>query len=609
MENAFMRFLRKPARPRAPLSGRAFLQVEVLETRVVPYVTTGNSWPNHQLVTISFVPDGTILGSNGNGYITSNLFATFNAKFGSASVWENQILKAAQVWAQQTNINFAVVPDNGTPLGQGAYQQGDPTLGDIRIGGYNFGTRTLASADLPPPGNNYSIAGDIQFNTGQSFNIGATYDLFTVAAHEFGHALGLGESLNPLAVMWPIYLGARSGLGSDDTSGIRSIYSNGNPRTPDPYNTGPSANTSFATAATITPLIDPTALTAVVNNVNIASTSDVEYYTFTAPAGSASSMTIRVQSSGLSLLDPKLTVYAADQTTVLGTATGSGEQGNTLTVTVSGISAGQQFYIKVAGATSTSFGTGACALTLNLGTGPAPTVPLPNTQLLDGNPIHGTGGLPQDSGDGDDNGGPGQAGLPLPGGSAPTPSPSPLAAAPPVGVGAALQAPGQQTAQPLRSSVAGLPPLPAVVDAAFSARRAASGVPSPVVPDGPAAAPVLPPHATNAAPESGGGDAGVPSGGAEQPEQAAVVPDTVQPADSGRPAALAAPATPAGRAVSFTDWSWVAAPVADGASSERARETATGTLDSTAAAAGLAILFSWGAQPADQDEERGRVAE
>jgi hypothetical protein len=366
----------------------------MLEDRVVPYATTGSAWPSPQLVTISFVPDGTILGSNGNGYITSNMFATWDAKFGSASVWENQILKAAQVWAQQTNINFAVVADNGAPIGQGNYQQGDPSMGDIRIGGYNFGASTLASADFPPPANNYSLAGDIQFNTGQCFNIGATYDLFTVAMHEFGHALGLGHSTSGLAVMYPTYQSARSGLNCDDISGIRSIYSSGNPRTPDAYYGGSTPNNSFATAANITSSINPIALTGVVNNLNISSTSVVEYYTFTAPAGSASSMTISVQSSGLSLLDPKLTVYAADQSTVLGTATGSGEQGNTLTVTVCGISAGQQFYVKVAGAVTTSFGTGAYALTVNLGTGSAPTVALPNTQLLNGNPIQGGGGLP-----------------------------------------------------------------------------------------------------------------------------------------------------------------------------------------------------------------------
>jgi hypothetical protein len=54
------------------------------------------------------MPDGTNLGG-----VTSNLFSAFNARFGSAAAWQNQILKAAQVWAQQTNLNFAVVSDNG----------------------------------------------------------------------------------------------------------------------------------------------------------------------------------------------------------------------------------------------------------------------------------------------------------------------------------------------------------------------------------------------------------------------------------------------------------------------------------------------------------------
>ena len=49
---------------------------------------------------------------------------------------------------------------------------------------------------------------------------------------------------------------------------------------------------------------------------------------------------------------------------------------------------GQRFYVKVAGAVTTSFGTGAYALTLNLGTGAAPKVPLPNTTLPNGSPLH-----------------------------------------------------------------------------------------------------------------------------------------------------------------------------------------------------------------------------
>jgi hypothetical protein len=121
------------------------LTLEPLESRLVPYAISSNAWPHPQLITISFEPDGTNLGG-----VTRNLFATFNAKW-ATSTWENQILKGAQVWAQQANINFAVVSDSGAPTGSGTYVQGDPKMGDIRIGGYNFGSNTLASAYQPPP--------------------------------------------------------------------------------------------------------------------------------------------------------------------------------------------------------------------------------------------------------------------------------------------------------------------------------------------------------------------------------------------------------------------------------------------------------------------------
>ena len=87
------------------------------------------------------------------------------------------------------------------------------------------------------------------FNTGQAFNIGSTYDLFTVAMHEFGHALGLNESSVSSAVEYPTYTGQKTGLASDDIAGIRSIYSANGPRTPDAYNTNGSSNGTLSTAA------------------------------------------------------------------------------------------------------------------------------------------------------------------------------------------------------------------------------------------------------------------------------------------------------------------------------------------------------------------------
>src|ERR1700730_18352454 len=152
MEATMVHLMRKLTRarpsPRWPLAPRAFPRIEQLESRVVPYSVSGNAWANPQMITLSFVPDGTNLGG-----VTSNLFATFNAKW-ATSTWQNQILKAAQVWAQQTNINFSVIADSGADIGSGNYQQGDPTMGDIRIGGFNFGSSALGVAYMPPPANN-----------------------------------------------------------------------------------------------------------------------------------------------------------------------------------------------------------------------------------------------------------------------------------------------------------------------------------------------------------------------------------------------------------------------------------------------------------------------
>jgi hypothetical protein len=54
----------------------------------------------------------------------------------------------------------------------------------------------------------------------------------------------------------------------------------------------------------------------------------------------------------------------------------------------------------------------------------------------------------------------------------------------------------------------------------------------------------------------------------------------------------------------YIDWSWLAAPAADGALPWQASEARA--LDSVTLAAGLATVFSWGAQPTDQEEQRRR---
>ncbi len=382
----------RPAPARTRPSRRARLRLEALEAREVPFASTGNVWLHPELITIGFVPDGTIVSADENGYVYSTLFADLNARFGSASVWQNEVLRAAQVWAQETNLNFALVADNGAEIGTGDYQQGDPWMADIRIGGFDFGTTALAQGYLPPEVNNYSVAGDVQFNTSRPWNVGTTYDLFTVSLHEIGHALGLNHSGIYTTVMYANYTGTKTGLSGDDVSGIRSVYSTGGARANDAYDA--TANDSFATASDVTALIDPSTTTALVEGLDVTTTADVDFFTFTAPADHTGVLSVAVQSSGLSLLAPSVTVFAADQTTVLGSASAAGQYGATVTVSVAGVTTGQRFYVKVDGADNSAFGTGAFALGLSFGPGPVPTASSPDTATLNGDLISGGGGEP-----------------------------------------------------------------------------------------------------------------------------------------------------------------------------------------------------------------------
>ena len=81
-------------------------------------------------------------------------------------------------------------------------------------------------------------------------------------------------------------------------------------------------------------------------------------------------------------------MYGSNGSTVLASANGAGQYGTTLTVSISNVTAGEKFYVKVQGADTTQMGTGRYALGLNFkGTTP-PTEASPIVAEPNGNPEH-----------------------------------------------------------------------------------------------------------------------------------------------------------------------------------------------------------------------------
>ncbi|XP_024943528.1 matrix metalloproteinase-14 isoform X4 [Cephus cinctus] len=130
---------------------------------------------------------------------------------------DKEIAKAFSVWSEYTDLSFTPKKSGQVHIEirfeKGEHGDGDPFDGP---GG------TLAHAYFPVYG------GDAHFDDTEHWTINSYRgtNLFQVAAHEFGHSLGLSHSDIKSALMAPFYRGYDPNfmLDSDDIQGIQALY-------------------------------------------------------------------------------------------------------------------------------------------------------------------------------------------------------------------------------------------------------------------------------------------------------------------------------------------------------------------------------------------------
>ena len=217
---------------------------------------------------------------------------------------------ALATWESVANINIVPVADGLYPLNTLGLSQGDPRFGDIRFGGYAFldTTITLAQTYFPPPQGS-TEAGDVELNTSMNFNIGSTYDLYSVVLHETGHSLGLDEAPNPAEVMATDYGGVRDGLQPGDIAGIQAIYG---ARTLDGYQSqgigiGPGDPIELSSNLAATNQ-------TVISEVSLSSIGSTEYYSFVAPSYTKGTLQVTAAAGNISMLSPQVSIYNSSGT-------------------------------------------------------------------------------------------------------------------------------------------------------------------------------------------------------------------------------------------------------------------------------------------------------
>ena len=176
------------------------------------YVLVGRGWPK-----------------DASGQYSLQYFIRSLTEKMDPTVARTEIERALREWSKYANISISAGQQGGTRtidilFGRGAHGDAYPFDGP---------GASLAHTFYPAPPNSEPVAGDMHLDADEAWHSGANVDLFSVALHEAGHALGLGHSDRPGTVMYPYYRQVTA-LSDDDIAGVRALYgaATGTPVTP-----------------------------------------------------------------------------------------------------------------------------------------------------------------------------------------------------------------------------------------------------------------------------------------------------------------------------------------------------------------------------------------
>jgi hypothetical protein len=175
------------------------------------------------------------VGWDGSGLGCANVTYHFGPLTNNNGLTDSQVkaevVRAMQAWSQVACVHF-------TETSTVNLSNSIDIEWDNGPGGFPFPNNVISLGYYPPPNQGETLAGNIYFNNAYTWCIGCDansgYDIFSVALHELGRALGLDTSADSTAAMYLDYHGPLNGLAQDDIDGIQSLYAPGPASPPTP---------------------------------------------------------------------------------------------------------------------------------------------------------------------------------------------------------------------------------------------------------------------------------------------------------------------------------------------------------------------------------------